>query len=121
MVYQIYWKTRNNTLFDIEIYLEEFNGWSPHLDTESKWMVEMHSHSFISGAVDFIKNNDIDLEEFKKDCDELEELRRWLWETHSNPPRTLKEAHKDKGEWVKHIEDKITPFAEKYGLMINRD
>lgn len=124
MVYQIYNQDRKNVLFDIEIYLKEYDGnfYGSDRNEDEKWVVELHSHAFISGAVDFIKSaNNIDFEEFKKDCKELEELRGWLHEQHINSPRSMTEASRDKKEWLKDVANKIEMFAQKYGLSINRD
>jgi DUF1365 family protein len=85
--------------------------------------VELHSSSFISGAVHFICNVlKIELiEEFIKDCDELEELRGWIWERHNNRLRTLDTAQKDYAEWGKYIKERIDAFCNKYGLYLNVD
>lgn len=127
MVYQIYYgdSRPRQVLFDIEIYLSIVEE---DCATKGLWFVELHSHSSISGAVDFLWETFANkggvffsLEEFKKDCNELEELRGWLWETHNNHPRTMKEASKDKDEWMEYIRKKIYDFAKKYGLFVNED
>ena len=119
MVYQIYYgdKRPGETLFDIEYYLIVSDK------EKDKWMVELHSLSFISGAVHFICNElKPELrDDFIKDCGELEELRGWIWETHRNYPRDMYEASKDQVEWGKHIEERIKSFCNKYGLYLNID
>lgn len=129
MVYQIYYGNRE-VLFDIEIYLKiSEDAWDKKrlkFTTDKNWFVELHSNGFISGAVDFIrKNRDLYTEDewkqFKKDCEELEKLRGWLWETHENSPRRLDEAKKDFKEWCIYVENKIRAFADTYGLNINQD
>ena len=122
MVYLIYYGDNRpgETLFDIEYFitLDESKK-----DTDEKWYVELHSSSFISGAVHFI----CDVlkpelrEEFIKDCDELEELRGWIWERHNNHLRSIDNAKKDYREWMVHIEQKINTFCDKYGLNLNTD
>lgn len=129
MVYQIYYGNNRprQVLFDIEFYTS-LDETEPDWNNEKKWYVELHSTSFISGAVDFLSNKlrtkdgmNFDIEEFKKDCYDLEELRGWLWETHNNSLRTIKEVYRDKEEWGKYIKDKIYAFADKYGLNVNED
>lgn len=119
MVYQIYYgdKRPGETLFDIEYYIKESD------QEKGKWMVELHSLSFISGAVHFICNElKPELrEEFIKDCEELEELRRWIWEMHKNFPRPIQEASKDQNEWNIYIKEKMKTFCNKYGLYLNID
>jgi len=122
MVYQIYYgeKRPRETLFDIEYFLTLDES---KKNTDENWYVELHSISFISGAVHFI----CDVlkpelrEEFIKDCDELEELRGWIWERHNNRLRTLDTAQKDYAEWGKYIKERIDTFCNKYGLKLNVD
>ena len=68
MVYQIYYgdKRPREVLFDIEYFIKESDG------SKNEGVVELHSLSFISGAVHFICNElKPELrEEFIKDCDE---------------------------------------------------
>ena len=77
----------------------------------------------ISGAVNFICNdlNPELREEFIKDCDELEELRGWIWERHNNHLRSVDDAKKDYREWMVYIENKLSSFCEKYKLNLNED
>lgn len=133
MVYQIYYSDSRprQILFYIEYYsaLDK----TARKDNKNCWYVELHSNSFISGAVEFIaqqaifnlnkSNNSLlfNFDEFKKDCYEIEELRGWLWETHDNHLRTIEEVNKDKSEWGKYLEGKIHSFADKYGLYVNED
>ena len=122
MVYQIYYgdKRPGETLFDIEYYLTLDES---KKDTDERWYVELHSSSFISGAVHFICGvlKPELREEFIKDCDELEELRGWIWERHNNRLRTLDTAQKDYAEWGKYIKERIDTFCDKYGLYLNVD
>ena len=122
MVYQIYYGDRRpgETLFDIEYYLALNES---KKDTDERWYVELHSSSLISGAVHFICDvlKPELVEDFIKDCEELEELRGWIWERHNNRSRTMEDAQKDKTEWGKYIEEKINTFCDKYGLNLNID
>lgn len=117
MIYQIYYGTERprKVLFDIEFYLCQ--------SRDSLWYVELHSNAFISGALDFILDNldKTKREDFKKDCDELEELRGWVWETHRNWPRRLEDTQNDKKDWGEYIEAKLSGFCDKYGLYLNID
>lgn len=124
MVYEIYYDTNTpyRSLFGIEIYLKtiEIEGKNKGL-----WFVELHSNARISGVVDFLKDkfNDgsFDKDQFIKDCYELEELRGWLWETHSNSPRLAEKAEKDMDEWEIYVRERIIEFIKKYDLYLNTD
>ena len=122
MVYQIYYgdKRPGETLFDIEIYLmyEEYMK-----DQEDKWMVELHCTPVVSSSVNFVRNvlRPELVDDFIRDCEEIENLRGWIWERHSNKPRTVVEATKDEINWKKYIEGRIKYFCEKYGLYLNVD
>lgn len=122
MVYQIYYgdKRPSEVLFDIEYFITHNETKE---NTDDNWYVELHSLSFISGAINYIRNvlKPELVEDFIKDCGELEELRGWVWETHRNHLRTVKEAESDKIEWGKYIEGKIKSFCDKYGLYLNID
>lgn len=122
MVYQIYYgdKRPSEVLFDIEYFITHNETKE---NTDDNWYVELHSLSFISGAINYIRNvlKPELVEDFIKDCGELEELRGWVWETHRNHLRTVKEAESDKIEWGKYIERKIKYFCDKYGLYLNID
>ena len=122
MVYQICYgmERPGETLFDIEYYLKYDNICGVE---DKKWVVELHSVSFISGAVNFLYDslNKERRQEFIKDCKELEELRGWLWETHTNTLRTIEEARKDMMGWRKYIEAKLKGFCNKYNLYLNID
>ena len=118
MIYQVYYgdKRPGQVLFDIEIYMKPDKG-------EDLWHVELHSHSFISGAIDFILDN-LDKskrDEFKKDSEELEELRGWIWERHQNGPRMRHYANSDMRDWTAYVDAKLRGFCDKYGLHLNID
>lgn len=127
MIYQIYYGDGRprQVLFDIEYYLALVEDDCP---AYGMWYVELHSNSFISGAIDFLWDTFANkggvffsLEEFKKDCHDLEELRGWLWEAHNNRPRLKDDAEKDKREWGEYVREKVYSFAKKYGLYVNED
>lgn len=117
MIYQVYYGTERPgvVLFDIEIYMKQCG--------DSLWCVELHGHSFISGAVDFVLDvlDKSKREEFKNDCKELEELRGWIWERHRNRPRTYNDAKDDMKDWKEYIDAKLRGFCDKYGLYLNTD
>jgi len=122
MVYQIYYgdKRPGETLFDIEYFLTFDES---KKDTDERWYVELHSTPVLSESVRFVRNilKPELVEDFIKDCAELEELRGWIWERHNNRLRTMEDAQKDKTEWGKYIEERIKTFCDKYGLYLNVD
>ena len=122
MVYQIYYGDNHHrqTLFDIEYYIKE-NEYAK--DPEKKWVVELHCTPLLSESVNFVRNilRPALVEDFIKDCAELEDLRGWIWEQHRNWSRTMKEASNDEREWGTYIREKIDSFCDKYGLYLNID
>ncbi len=122
MVYQIYYGNGRPglTLFDIEYYLTLDES---KKDTDERWYVELHSSPVLSESVRFVRDilKPELVEDFIKDCAELEDLRGWIWERHRNWLRTMEDAQKDKTEWGKYIEERIKTFCDKYGLYLNVD
>ena len=119
MVYQIYYgdERPRKVLFDIEYYLIQS-------DTDkNKWMVELHSTPVLSDSVRFVRDilRPELVDDFIKDCAELEDLRGWIWERHMNLPRSMEDASESKKKWGKYIEGRIKYFCEKYGLHLNID
>lgn len=126
MVFQIYYgdKRPRTVLFDIEIFCKsdeffEAKGMKEH------YFVELHSDAFISGTIDFLKeklkDDNFNLKEFKNDCENIEELRRWLWEQHDNKLRSIEDASKDKSKWTTEVKEMLMQFCNKYGIYINED
>lgn len=122
MVYQIYYgdKRPGLTLFDIEYYLTLDES---KKDTNVRWYVELHSTPVLSESVRFVRDilKPELVEDFIKDCAELEDLRGWIWERHRNWLRTMDAAQKDYAEWGKYIRERIDTFCDKYGLYLNVD
>lgn len=122
MVYQIYYgdKRPGKTVFDIEYFLalDETKK-----DTDERWYVELHSTPILSESVRFVRDilKPELVDDFIKDCAELEDLRGWIWERHNNRLRTMEDAQRDKTEWGKYIEERINTFCYKYGLYLNVD
>jgi hypothetical protein len=122
MVYQIYYgdKRPGETLFDIEYFLTVDES---KKDTDEKWYVELHCRPIVSESVNFIRyilRPEL-VDDFIKDCAELEDLRGWIWEQHRNWLRTMDAAQKDYAEWGKYIREKVDTFCNKYGLYLNID
>ena len=119
MVYQIYYGNRK-TVFDIEYYMSIDENKN---DTEEKWYVELHSRPVLSESVQFVRDilKPELVEDFIKDCAELEDLRGWIWEKHRNRDRDIDTAEEDYNTWMVHIEERINSFCDKYGLKLNVD
>ena len=122
MVYQIYYgeERPRQTLFDIEYYLTLDDT---KKDTDERWYVELHCRPILSESVRFVRDilKPELVEDFIKDCAELEDLRGWIWERHRNWNRDIDTAKKDYNTWMVHIEERINSFCDKYGLNLNTD
>lgn len=125
MVYQIYYMPKPNeepdnyyVLFDIEYYMEQTN--------DHKWYSELHCLPIVEGLTRFLekhlKQEDIDVEQFIKDSNEIEELRGLLYERYNNKPKSMEEAHIFHYKTFWNVLDKIIrDFAKKYDLYLNID
>jgi hypothetical protein len=124
MVYQIYFGdrgTKDNVLFDIEVYLRG--------DGRCHWCSEIHSHSFGSAFINYFKSddmkaileNDAVLSNMIEDSKELEELRGWLYECTDNTPMESSLASKRHKNVLAYVKEKVYAFADKYNLYVNED
>jgi len=106
-------KHRTYVMFDIEYYKTKSKY-------DNKWYSEIRVLPRVEGIAKYVhsrKNDDtFNLEEFIKDAEEIQELRRWLWEIEGNKDET--KHYKSR---YKYIETILTNFAEKYKLYINKD
>jgi hypothetical protein len=118
MTLQVYWGTdftkhRGYVLFDIEYYKTKS-------DYTNEWYSEIKVLPCVEGITRYVysrkDDKTFDVEEFIKDAEEIEELRRWLWEIEGN--RDVTQHHKSR---YKYIETMLTNFSEKYKLYVNRD
>lgn len=123
MVFNICYKDRwSNVMFDVETYLKQ----SDCEPTKGLWNSEIRVHALSKGisqyVFDKIKDEEV-LREFQDDCDEIEELRGWLWEQKGNSLLPQKEASdRHYSEIVAHVKTVLKEFCEKYGdLFINED
>ncbi len=108
------------TLFDIEWWITENEI---HRD---RWHSELDCVVCVKGLCMFLKDNigkeGFDLDEFIKNSYEIQELRGWLWERHSNTNIPLDECskrhyHTFQPELYKIIDS----YCEKYGFYKNID
>ena len=127
MTYQIYWEPKDvendakrYVLFEIEFYRK-------NADTSFDWISEIHCLPIVKGISNFLKDklssNDFVFEEFVNDASEIQEIRRMLYEADfDNSPKPQREAYLwHYNIFGKALEKKISEFAKKYGLLINRD
>ena len=62
------------------------------------------------------------LKEFAVDCDEICELRGWIYEWHNNSAKDFEEARKDHYEVVvPYIESVLKKCCNKYGFFMHTD
>lgn len=116
MVFQIRWTENYEhgyyTLFDIEV-------WQDVGKTSS--YTEMKVHTFVEGISRYLiaRKNDktFNIEDFIKDANEVEDLRRWLWEIAFYKIK----GHNAHQEKVKHIKDGLKSFCLKYDCYLNED
>ena len=118
MTFQVYWGTdftkhRGYTLFDIEYYKTKSKE-------TNEWYSEIHVLPCVEGITRYVYSRKDDktfnVEEFIKDAEEIQELRRWLWEIEGNKDET--KHYKSRYEYIQTM---LTNFSEKYKLYISRD
>lgn len=123
MTYQIYFMQnddKRHVLFEIEFYRK-------HADNSFDWISEIHCLPIVKGISNFLKDklsdNDFVFEEFVNDANEIQEIRRMLYESDfDNRPKPQREAYIcHYNIFGKSLEEKINKFAKKYGLLVNRD
>lgn len=84
--------------------------------------VELKCMSFVSQSIDFVLrsiNND-NKDVFKHDCEEIEDLRSWLW-GHDNNICSSKECSDKFGILLKELRYILKNFSIKWGLCVNED
>ena len=123
MTYQIYFMQnddKRHVLFDIEFYRKR-------AENSFDWISEINCLSIVKGISNFLKDklsdNDFVFEEFVNDANEIQEIRRMLYESDfDNRPKPQREAYLwHYNIFGKSLEEKINKFAKKYGLLVNRD
>ena len=111
------------TLFDIEYWqnLDETKK-----SNEKRWFSEIDVCVCVRGVTKFLMDKFLDEnfnpDEFIKDSENIQELRRWLWETHDNSlcdsdTGSNRHYHIFKPE----LDNIIKTYCEKYGFDINID
>ena len=123
MTYQIYFMQnddKRHVLFDIEFYRKR-------AENSFDWISEINCLSIVKGISNFLKDklsdNDFVFEEFVNDANEIQEIRRMLYESDfDNRRKPQREAYLwHYNIFGKSLEEKINKFAKKYGLLVNRD
>ena len=123
MTYQIYFMQnydKRHVLFEIEFYRKR-------AENSFDWISEIHCLPIVKGISNFLKDklsdNDFVFEEFVNDANEIQEIRRMLYESDfDNRPKPQREAYLwHYNVFGKSLEEKINKFAKKYGLLVNRD
>ena len=123
MTYQIYFMQnddKRHVLFEIEFYRKR-------AENSFDWISEIHCLPIVKGISNFLKDklsyNDFVFEEFVNDANEIQEIRRMLYESDfDNRPKPQREAYLwHYNVFGKSLEEKINKFAKKYGLLVNSD
>ena len=123
MTYQIYFMQnddKRHVLFEIEFYIKR-------AENSFDWISEIHCLPIVKGISNFLKDklsyNDFVFEEFVNDANEIQEIRRMLYESDfDNRQKPQREAYLwHYNVFGKSLEEKINKFAKKYGLLVNRD
>ena len=123
MTYQIYFMQnddKRHVLFEIEFYRKR-------AENSFDWISEIHCLPIVKGISNFLKDklsyNDFVFEEFVNDANEIQEIRRMLYESDfDNRPKPQRDAYLwHYNVFGKSLEEKINKFSKKYGLLVNRD
>lgn len=120
MTYFIHHK--DSKVFDIELYMKQSND----KKTNGQWYSEINVGGLVpSGSLSYVFEEiktEEQLKEFAVDCNEICELRGWIYEWHNNFPKDFEEAIKDHNEVVvPHIESVLKKFCDKYGFFMHTD
>ena len=111
------------TLFDIEYWqnLDETKK-----SDEKRWFSEIDVCVCVRGVTKFLMDKFFDEnfnpDEFAEDSEQIQELRRWLWETHDNSLCDSDTGSNRHYHIFKPDPDNIIKtYCEKYGFYINID
>ena len=110
------------TLFDIEFYQAK----SETEKDKDCWYSEIDCVVCVKGITYFLKDklNDptFNVDEFIKDSETIQEIRGWLWETHSNKLCDLEtNSQRHYHVFKPELDEIINSYCEKYGFSINED
>ena len=102
-------------MFDVEVWKDTNSPFSGCPYTEVK------SHTCVEGIVRYLMSRKDDptfnVDEFIKDAEAIEELRRWVWEIAFYQIKG-DNAHQEK---IKYIKSGMKAFCEKYECYLNED
>lgn len=123
MTYQIYFMQnddKRHVLFEIEFYRKR-------AENSFDWISEIHCLPIVKGISNFLKDklsdNDFVFEKFVNDANEIQEIRRMLYEQDfDNRPKPQRDAYLfHYNIFGKSLEETINKFSKKYGLLVNID
>lgn len=130
MVYQIYFGEKRGThriLFDMDVYLHNVES-GAH---KGEWYSEIHVCTFAAGIANFIWSDVTPMDaatkiKFLEDCDEIDDLRGWLFERTPDyntclPLKEARERFYGEGGVVEHVKKVVYDFAKKYNCHVNED
>ena len=126
MLFNIFYKTRENVLLSVEVYLKDGEF---YFEDNKKWRVELNAKIIGTGitrfAFDSIKD-DTSLKVLQNKLLPLEELRGWLYTSpdfNYNIYTTFEEASKRNTLVIKAVKEKLNEFCDFFGedLYINED
>lgn len=111
------------TLFDIEYYITQFEN---SKDKTNSWHSELSSCTRVKGISKFLQdklgNTKFDVDEFIRDSEEIQELRGWLWEKHSNNLTDMNSCSDRHYHVFKpELDQIIDNYCKNYGFTINID
>lgn len=116
--------TRGFVMFDIEYYQKQ------NEKNKEEWYSEISCLPCVDGLTWFLKDKfnepGFDYEQFIKDAEEIQEVRRLLyehkWDGKDNRPKSSKDADNFHYHiFGKVIEKLFDDFTKKYGMWINID
>ena len=117
MTFKIYYK--DDVIFDIEFYCaknetaKDANAWYSELSV----VVCVREYAYF--LKDSLCKDNFNLEEFANDSEKIQELRGWLWETHSNKLCDLDACEKRHyHEFKPELDEILNDYCKKYGFSI---
>lgn len=119
MIFFVRYKDKN--IFDIELY------WSSEFDEPE---LELHVTTIPETLIDYVMkvlkySSENTIEQFKKDCHDITELRGWLWEQFKIKTPKNREERYDSEQYNKaaeYIETLLEVFKKRYpSLKIVKD
>lgn len=119
MIYKI-WNGQEK-LFDIDFYIKK-NEPSKECGEGPMFYSEINVAPCLEGLFKFVTcNSELSLDEFIKDSEYIDDLRAWLWETHTNRCVILPEAEKRHMVLRLELKDILDDYCKNYGFQITTD